>query len=59
MEILTFLLGAAFGLGIANFTLLLDQIERDGWTVEHLVDVAHELGVFVFLFALLNIYKDL
>lgn len=59
MEILTFLLGASFGLGIANFALLLDEIERDGLTVEHLVDAAHELGVFVFLFALLNVYKDL
>lgn len=59
MEILTFLLGSAFGLGIANVALLLDEIERDGLTGEHVVNVVHELGIFVFLFALLDIYKDL
>lgn len=56
---LIFLLGGAFGLAIANVALLLDDIERDGLTSEHLVNVVHELGIFVFLFALLDVYKDL
>lgn len=59
MEILIFLLGAAFGLGIANLALLLEAVEEEGWSIELAADAAHEIGAFVFLFALLDLYKNL